>query len=361
MKIVTSEQMRSIEERSEQAGVSTDTLMENAGLAVAERARRQLGSVEGVHVVVLVGSGNNGGDGLVAARRLHEWRAQVTVYICPDRRADDPKLNALRDQGIPTLHASNDEGLVLLRETLESAGLVIDAVLGTGRARPIEGALRDVLVELGGAKDRRRELSILALDLPSGLDPDTGAVDPVCPTADVTVPLGYPKVGLYMFPGAQHTGHVEIADIGLPPGLDDDIHLELMTRQWARAALPPRPISAHKGTFGSAMVVAGSASFVGAAYLAATAAARSGAGLVTMAIPQSIQNAVAAKATEPTYIPLPESSPGVYTPQAADILLDSLPSYDSLLVGCGLGQAPATIELLERLLYSGRSTAAHRG
>ena len=353
MKIVTSEQMRRIEERSEQAGVSTDTLMENAGLAVAERARRHLGSVEGVHVVVLVGSGNNGGDGLVAARHLHEWRARVTAYICRDRRADDSKLNAIRDQGIPIIHASNDEGLDLLRETLESARLVIDAVLGTGRARPIEGTLKDVLVELGGAKDRRRELSILALDMPSGLDADTGAVDPVCPTADVTVTLGYPKVGLYMFPGAQHTGHVEISDIGVPPGLDDDIHLELMTRQWARAALPTRPISAHKGTFGSTMVVAGSASFVGAAYLAATAAARSGAGLVTMAIPQSIQNAVAAKATEPTYIPLPESSPGVYASQAADILLDSLHSYDSLLVGCGMGQAPATMELLERLLYSG--------
>ena len=355
MKIVTSEQMRTIEERSEQAGVSTDVLMENAGLAVAERARYHLGRVEGAPVVVLVGPGNNGGDGLVAARHLHAWGARTTVYLCLDRRPDHPKLGAVLDDGIPVLHASKDDGLAKLRETLETAQLAIDAVLGTGRARPIEGVLKDVLVELSGAKTRRSELRVLALDLPTGLDADTGAVDPVCPTADITVSLGYPKAGLFMFPGAQRTGDVEFVDIGLPPGLDDDISLELMTPQWAADLLPQRPISAHKGTFGRTLVVAGSPNFVGAAYLAATAAARSGAGLVTLAIPQSIQNAVAAKATEPTYIPLNESSPGVFAPQAADQVLESLPDYGSLLVGCGMGQAQATGELLEQLLYSGAS------
>ena len=355
MKIVTSKQMRLVEERSQQAGVGTDALMENAGLAVAERIRHHLGGIEGVPVVILVGPGNNGGDGLVAARHLHAWAASVAVYLYQGHPTGDQKLADLRRQGVPIVDASADGGLARLAEALQSAHMAVDALLGTGRSRPIEGRLREVLLELARAKSQRPELSILALDLPSGLDADTGAVDPVCPAADITVTLGYPKVGLYTFPGAERAGRVEVVDIGVPAGLDGDIHLELMTRAWAGAALPPRPLSAHKGTFGRTLMVAGSRQYVGAASLAATAAQRAGAGLVTIAIPQSLQMAVAAKAAEPTYLPLSESEPGVVSPEAADQILEHLPSYDSLLVGCGMGQAPPTIEMLERLLYSGAS------
>ena len=352
MKIVTSQQMRHIEERSQQAGVETHALMENAGLAVAERVRHQLGAVEGIPVIVLVGPGNNGGDGLVMARHLHDWGARATAYLCHVRREDDPNLAILREKGVTILDATRDEALAELREALRSARIAVDAVLGTGRSRPIDGLLRNVLHELATAKERRPELSIMALDLPTGLDADTGAVDPVCPTADETVALGYPKVGLYKFPGAEHTGHIEVVDIGVPPGLDGDVRLELMTSTFARATLPARPLSAHKGTFGRALVVAGSASYVGAAYLASAAAARSGAGLVTLAIPRSLQIAVAAKAAEPTYIPLPESSPGVPSDDAHTPILENMPRYDSLLVGCGMGQAPVTQGMLKRLLFS---------
>jgi NAD(P)H-hydrate epimerase len=193
----------------------------------------------------------------------------------------------------------------------------------------------------------------MALDLPSGLDADSGAVDPSCPTADITVTLGYPKTGLYAFPGAERVGLLETVDIGVPPGLDDDVRLELMTDDWARAALPARPLSSHKGTFGSTLVVAGSASYVGAAYLAASAAGRSGAGLVTLAIPRSLVPAVAASAAEPTYLPLPEASPGVPASGSADLVLERVGGYQSLLVGCGLGQAPETADMVERLLLSG--------
>lgn len=353
VKIVTSQQMRSIEERSEQAGVSTDKLMENAGLAVADRARYHLSGEQGRSVVVLIGPGNNGGDGLVAARHLHSWGVRTAVYLCRGRADDDPNLSAVRAGGATIVRASDEGGLARLGELLESAHMVIDAVLGTGRARPIEGAVAEALQAVASARAGRKGPRLLALDLPTGLDADTGAVDPLTVSADITVSLGHPKVGLYAFPGAHHTGNVETVDIGLPSGLDDDIDLELLTHEWARDALPLRPISAHKGTFGKALVVAGSPNFVGAAYLAGMAAARSGAGLVTLAVPESIHYAVAAKATEPTYIPLPESSPGVYATEASDLVLESLAGYDSLLVGCGMGQAPATADLLERLLYSG--------
>ena len=353
-KIVSSEQMREIERRSEGAGVSTDALMENAGLAVAERVRHYLGDAGAAPVVVLVGPGNNGGDALVASRHLHAWGAQVTAYLCRDRPTGDPNLTRLLERGTTVVRASADDGLGWLREGLAAANMVVDAVLGTGRSRPIEGVIKDVLTELGAAKRDRPGLHVLALDLPSGLDADTGAVDPVCPAADVSVTLGYAKTGLYMFPGAERAGHVEVVDIGVPPGLDDHVGLELMTDGWARTVLPPRPLSAHKGTFGSVLVVAGSTRYVGAARLAASGAGRSGAGLVTLAIPQSLQLAVAAAAPEPTYLPLPESSPGVSVPEAADLILESAEGYEALLVGCGMGQAAETVALSERLLLSGQ-------
>ena len=353
MKIVTSDQMRRIEARSEETGVSTDALMERAGLAVARSIRNHLGHVAGVPVVVLVGPGNNGGDGLVAARHLHMWGARVLVYLCLNRREPDHKLADARDKGLRVLLASQDEGLTGLQEALAAAHMVVDSVLGTGRSRAIEGALKEILVALSEARARRPELRMLALDLPTGLNADTGAADPACPTADVTVALGYPKVGLFSFPGAEKVGELEIVDIGLPGGLDHDVGVELMTPGWAKAALPDRALAAHKGSFGRTLVVAGSRSFVGAAYLAASAATRVGAGLVTLAIPQSLQSAVAARAAEPTYMPLPESSPGVAAPkESASLIFESLADFDAMLLGCGLGQVPATLGMVDRLLQS---------
>ena len=354
MKIVNSKQMRQLEELSEQAGTSTDALMENAGLAVAQRVRDYADKTDALRVLVLIGPGNNGGDGLVAARHLSEWGAKTTAYLCSTRLSNDPNLAAVVNQGSTVVPTSEDDALAGLGEALDSADVVVDAVLGTGRSRPIEGRLKDVLSVVAAARDRRPDLRVIAVDLPTGVDADTGAADPACLRADVTIALGLPKPGLYAFPGAEYAGRVEVADIGLPKGLDDDLTLGLMTPEWARDLIPRRPRSAHKGTFGRTLIVAGSRNYVGAAYLAASAAGRSGAGLVTLAVPQSLQMAVAAKASEPTYLPLPEASYGVPSPDAADLVLENVGGYQSLLVGCGMGQAPETRELLDRLLLSGR-------
>lgn len=355
MKIVSSEQMRRIEARSERAGVSTDALMERAGLEVARRVRHHLGHLVGVPVVVLVGPGNNGGDGLVAARHLHRWGARVLVYMCLDRREPDPKLAIVRARGTAILRASEDEGLTRLRSALASAQTVVDSVLGTGRARPLEGALKAVLLAVAESKVARPAMRVLAMDLPTGLDADSGQVDPACLAADVTVTLGHPKVGLYQSPGADFVGAVEVADIGIPAGAGAEVRLELMTPAWAGRNLPRRPRAAHKGSFGRTLVVAGSRRYVGAAYLAAMAACRVGAGVVTVALPESLQMAVAAKATEPTYLPLPESAPGLVSAEAAPLVVETVADYDALLLGCGVGQAAPTRDLVERLLYSGAS------
>lgn len=352
MKIVSSDQMRAIEGRSGKAGVSTATLMENAGLAFADRVRHHLDPLDDRSVVVLVGPGHNGGDGLVAGRHLSEWGADVTVVLCRTRPDDDPHLAAVVERGMPVVRAWENGSMELLQAAFQSADSIVDAVLGTGRARPIEGILKEVLACLIEAQASRPEMVVIALDLPTGLDADTGQVDPVCPVADVTVTLGYPKLGEFIFPGADHTGALEITAIGLPDGVDDDVDLELMTDDWAVRALPERPSSAHKGTFGRALIVAGSKNYIGAAYLASSAAGRVGSGLVTLAIPESLQMAVAAQAPEPTYLPLPETERGVPLAEAAKSVLQAASGYKALLVGCGMGQAAATQELLSRLLLS---------
>ena len=202
MKIVTADQMREIEARAEAAGVSTDTLMENAGLAVARAARRVSGPLTGVPILALIGPGNNGADGLVTARHLQRWGATVTAYICRERSIPDPKLDSAVAAGVSVISASDDPGLSRLKSTLDTSHLAIDAILGTGRARPIEGAFRDILADLQDARSRNPRLRLLAMDLPTGLNSDTGDVDPACVPSDITVSLGYPKRGHLTFPGA---------------------------------------------------------------------------------------------------------------------------------------------------------------
>ena len=229
MKIVTADEMRRIEDRSEAKGVSKDALMERAGLETARYVRRVCAPLLGVPVVVLVGPGNNGGDGLVVARHLHRWGARVRVYICRDRRTPDPKLDIVNGLGIPVFAASADEGLARLRSLLNTAHVVVDAVLGIGRLRPLEGTVRDILLMLAEARAARPDMTVLAVDVPSGMDGDTGDADPACPAVDITLAMGYPKVGQYAYDAAARIGKLDVVEIGLPSGVDDDVALSLMT------------------------------------------------------------------------------------------------------------------------------------
>ena len=352
MKIVTADQMRRIEDRSEEMGVSKDALMERAGLETARYIRRMNAPLFGVPVVLLVGPGNNGGDGLVVARHLHRWGARVVAYICRDRRAPDPKLDIVNDLDIPVIAASDDADLARLRTLLDTAHVVVDAVLGIGRIRPLEGTVHDILLMLAETRARHPDMTTIAVDVPSGMDADSGTADQACPAVDVTLAMGYPKVGHYDYGAASRIGKLDVVEIGLPNGADEDVPLSLMTDGNMRPLLPVRPSASHKGSFGRTMVVAGSLNYIGAAYLAGSAATRVGSGLVTIALPASIQMAVASKATEPTYLPLAESSPGVALPSAADGVLDALDDYNALLLGCGMGQAADMRGFIEAVLYS---------
>lgn len=345
MKLVTAEQMRQIEAAAFASGVSPQGLMETAGRGVALAVASRLGGAAAQRVIVLVGPGNNGGDGLVAARHLYDMGAEVHVYLLAPRGDDDANLTAIRERDdIDIVELDQATVASELVPDVQLADAVIDAVLGIGRGRALDGVFAAALDAL-----TLRKGLLLAVDLPTGLDADTGAVDPHCPKADATLTFGYSKLGLHLLPGAAHAGEVEVMDIGLDPALGGQINTEIMTADWARAALPDRPLVSNKGTFGRVMVVAGSESYTGAATLACLGALRAGAGLVTLAALPSVRAAVASQLPEVTYLTLPEEG-GAPSPDAAAVVAGALAGYDVLLIGPGLGMSDGAQALVRGLL-----------
>ncbi|MBI2836064.1 MAG: NAD(P)H-hydrate dehydratase [Chloroflexi bacterium] len=350
MKILTAGQMRRAEQDCAKLGISTSMLMENAGKAVAGEVRRILGGLDGQDILLLVGPGNNGGDGLVASRHLHGWDTKVSVYLLGDRPSEDPNLKMVREHGISSIDGTSDREMGNLDEMLSTATVVIDAVFGTGTNRALAGIFARALERVSTARKQRRALQIFALDLPSGLNADTGAVDPACLHADYTITLGFPKPGLFRFPGAEHVGRLSMVDIGIPPSLVEDVSDEMMTANWTHSVLPDRPLSANKGTFGRVLVLAGSVNYTGAPVLACNAAMRAGAGLVTLAASAGLHPILAAKLIETTFLLLPESRPGIVGAGAGRLFNQSISQYDVLLAGCGLGQSESTRRLLHSVL-----------
>jgi len=351
VKVVTIDEMRNIEEACVSIGRPPSVLMENAGKAVAEQVRYTVGAIQGQGILLLIGPGNNGGDGLVSARYLHDWGASVSVYLLSNRPADDPNLKLVQGRKIACIDAARDTGPAKLTEILSSASVVIDAVFGTGRSRPLAGIFREALEVVSREQASRSTLRLFALDLPSGLDADTGSADVACLHVDDTITLGFPKVGLFNTTEAVRTGRITTVDIGIPDGLADEVAVELITDDWARSVLPKRPLLANKGSFGRVMVVAGSERYIGAAYLACNGAMRVGAGLVTLATTPTVQSIVASALIETTYLPLPETHRGIFSPEAAGLLHEELGSYGVLLMGCGLGQSSPTVDFISEVLF----------
>jgi ADP-dependent NAD(P)H-hydrate dehydratase / NAD(P)H-hydrate epimerase len=349
MKIVTAAQMNQIDRECARRGTPVDVLMENAGKAVTVETRRSLGMLNIQHILCLIGGGNNGGDGLVAARYLKDLGAKVSVYLCSKRPADDANLKLVQERGITCIAAAEDKTLKKFQGLLASATCIIDALLGTSKMRPLEGVFKKVL-EKTAAEKQKRKLFIVAVDLPSGMDADTGAVDPACPYADLTVTLAFPKPGLFIFPGAERVGKLVIADIGIPESLAGAIKTELLTVDLARTVLPRRSLNSNKGSFGRVMAVAGCTNFSGAAYLACSGALRAGAGMVTLAAAHSLTPVIAAKLAEVTYLPLPEVESGFIAAESAEIIKSEIGGYNVMLLGCGLGQHPSTAEFVSALI-----------
>jgi NAD(P)H-hydrate epimerase len=345
MKILSVDEMRRVEQECIKSGISTDMLMENAGKAVAGETKRILGNIETKQIILLIGPGNNGGDGLVVARHLHDWGARVSLFLLGQRDKDDHNLKLIRERDIACY-----DNLEELGEFLLSTDTVVDALFGTGRSRPLEDVFKQALEKVAEARKKNPELNIIALDLPSGLDADRGSYDPACLHADYTITLGFPKLGLYNSPGARRAGLITVADIGIPEQLVEGVKTEIMTDEWARLELPQRPIEANKGSFGRVLVIAGSINYIGAAYLACSGAMRVGAGLVTLATAGSLYPILATKLTEVTYLPLPESTQGVISKEGIAVVAPTLKNYNVLVMGCGLGQSEEVMVFNRSLL-----------
>jgi hydroxyethylthiazole kinase-like uncharacterized protein yjeF len=340
MKVVTTSEMRGIEAASAQMGLSGPILMENAGKAFALAVRNSVKGVLGREILVLVGPGNNGGDGLVAARYLSRWGASVRLYLFKPRPDKDRNWQLVREYNLDIGEAYQDVGQNLLAAWLKTADVVIDAVFGTGNNRPLQEYVVAALDQVSKAQRNLPKLRVIALDMPSGLNADSGAADSACLYVNETVTLGFPKVGLFNLPGMERAGQITVADIGIPDDWARDIKNEYLTPELGHRLLPRRPFQSNKGSFGKAMVAGGSSNYIGAAYLAVSGAMRVGTGLVTLATPRSLLPALASKLIESTFLPLPEIVPGFISPEAADVIIREAGRYNALLVGCGLGQEP---------------------
>ena len=398
-RIVSVEEMQRLEKEADAGGQSYAAMMEQAGTALAEAIQESYAGGADRSVLVLVGPGNNGGDGLVCARLLSDAGYHVRVYLwarggVPAKggeagkrgRKKTPKskakptedyeghLGKVLDRSVPTHSAEEDKDGVQLRAWLDDTDIVVDALLGTGANRPIEGDLAGVLQQVmevrtnrisatgdsaleTGSEDGQETgegetgppLAVVAVDVPSGLNADSGALDPVTVAADMTVTFGCAKAGHFQFPGAGVIGELAVADIGIPPDLTADLRTFFLTPGQVSGLLPTRSRNSHKGSFGKGMAVVGSVNYPGAAYLSCAAMGRVGAGLVTGAIPQPVWVPVSSALSEPTWILLSHDL-GVVNEAAAANVSARLGEYDALLIGCGLGQENATRGFMERLL-----------
>ncbi|AQS60136.1 bifunctional ADP-dependent NAD(P)H-hydrate dehydratase/NAD(P)H-hydrate epimerase [Desulforamulus ferrireducens] len=352
MRVVTAAEMKEIDlQASEVYGVPSIVLMENAGIRVVEVIESIVSEVKDKVITILVGKGNNGGDGLVVARHLLNRGAQVKLLLLadPEEFRGDARvnLNIWQKLGQPFYQVNQLNGINIVKVALLNTHLVVDAIYGTGFRGTVNERVGRV-IELINASN----LPVVAVDIPSGLEADTGQASGPCIKASHTVTFGLPKLGLVVEPGATLAGRLSVVDISLPKILTEskDIKRQLLTKELVASWFKPRSSTGHKGTYGHVLVVAGSRGMVGAARMTAQGALRAGAGLVTLAVPQKLQPVVAATLDEAMTIGLPETEQGALAQTAREEILEACRRADVLALGPGLGRQPETVELVKSLL-----------
>lgn len=348
MKVVTSQEMRAIDRAAiEGLGMPGVVLMENAGRGVFRELEAYMDGVKDLRALVVAGKGNNGGDGFVVARHLANHGAEVRIVLLGkvSEVQGDAKVNLeiARGMKLPIREIADEEALEDLANSLSEAEVVVDAIFGTGFTGKAEG-LHGRAIEMMN----EGEAPIIAIDCPSGLNVDTGFAEGACIEADLTVTMGLPKRGHLLYPGADLCGEVVVVDIGVPPSLVEQqkVRVATMEEEEARMLLPQRPGDAHKGDCGTVYLLAGSVGFTGAGAMASLAALRSGAGLVTWGLPQSLNDAMEAKVTEVMTKPLPETSARSLSVKALAESGSLLKKATVLALGPGISTHPETVELV---------------
>ncbi|BCB96935.1 bifunctional NAD(P)H-hydrate repair enzyme Nnr [Dissulfurispira thermophila] len=331
MKVATGQEMREIDRITiEDYGIPGLVLMERAGLAVALKVKEFYPDKK---IVILCGGGNNGGDGIVAARNLHNWGFKVNVLIFAKKNALSADCNTqyqiAKKFGIPIEFRDS------INERDIHGAVVIDAIFGTGLSRYVKGNLIEVFAFINASG-----VPVVAVDIPSGVSSDTGEILGEAIMADITVTFGLPKVGHFLHPGAEYSGKLFVEDIGFPAELicSEVLKVNLINSQTASSLIPARYINSHKGDYGHVLVIAGSKGKTGAALMTAKACLRSGSGLVTLAVPESLANVFQDRVTEEMTLPLPDDGRGVISLKAVDVILKFIAGkIDAIAVGPGIG------------------------
>ncbi|MBJ6726313.1 NAD(P)H-hydrate dehydratase [Geomesophilobacter sediminis] len=347
MKVVSGETMQQMDQRTiREFGISGLTLMENAGRGCADAICDRFGAASGRRVLIVAGKGNNGGDGYVIARYLRErgWQATVLLLASPDQIRGDAATNLERLGGEGVIIAP--EGVAAYAELFPSSDLVVDALLGTGVKSEVTGVYAEAIGAINAAG-----VPVVAVDLPSGVDANTGRVLGVAVKAELTVTFALAKLGNVQFPGAEHSGKLVIVDIGMPKQVVDAAPGgEFVDAAAAARLVRPRRKTAHKGSSGHTLIVAGSTGKTGAAAMAAASTVRTGGGLVTLAVPESVHPILEVKTTEAMTVPVGDHGRGHFTAGAFPFLENLAQGKDAVALGPGIGAARTTFFLVQRLV-----------
>ena len=339
MKVVTSSEMRQIDTYTiEQIGIPGIILMENAAIRIVQIIANDIGNLVSKNIVVFAGKGNNGGDALAVSRHLYNLGANVLVVLVAEKDLikEEAKinLNIVKNIGIKFVLVNDESYNKEIEASLYLADVIVDGLLEIG----IKGEVNNLLSGIINLINKVGKY-VISIDIPSGINGDTGKVCGKCIIASKTAALGLPKIGVLVGEGAKFTGEIEIVDIGIPNHViqEQDVSVHIITREEIMHVMPIHLPFSHKGDHGKVLVIAGSTGLTGAATLTSRAAIRSGAGLVTLGIPSSLNAIMEAKLTEIMTLPLADDGRGYLSAKCIEHLESWIEKCSVVAIGPGLG------------------------
>lgn len=352
MEILTASEMRNIDKKAiDQYGIPGIVLMENAGIQTTIAFEKKFSDLFKKRIAVFAGKGNNGGDGAVVARHLYNKGVHVEIFLFTKKEKASPdskvNMNIAKNMGIPIYEIENYDHLVKFKNKLVHSHVFIDALLGTGIKPPVKGMLEKVIPFLNSLNK-----FMLSIDIPSGLSSDNGGAEGEIIKANMTVTFCRPKRCHFLYPAVEYTGELEVVDIGIPYKIvsDENVRVHSVEKKDCAFLFEKRQPYSHKGNYGHLLVLGGSVGKGGAAAMASLSALKMGTGLVTLAVPESINKSIETSLLEVMSISLPETKQGSIDSAARDIIIGSLKNKSALLIGPGISTHPKTIKLLLELI-----------
>lgn len=355
MYVVTAKQMQELDRKTiNDIGIPGIVLMENAGMGTFKQIIGYFPDVHRKRIVILCGRGNNGGDGFVIARYFYNAGCDVKAFLLSsiDKVSGDAKtsMDVYQHMGGSVKEITDEKQWGRVRADIMHAGLLVDALLGTGLSSEVRGLYRRVIEDIRAAS----RIPVVSVDIPSGIDATTGKILGTAVKASLTCTFGLPKRGLLLFPGVSNVGNLEVIDIGIPKLLieKEGIKEYLLDESFFKGIIPRRKPESHKGTYGHVFILAGSPGKTGAAAMAAQSAMRAGAGLVTLGVPQSLNHILESKVTEVMTEPIPDSGEGFLGVDSWDRLQAILKGKTVVAIGPGISDRDETAQLVFKVLKS---------